>query len=50
MNEQPQVDAGKVIESLLRQVAEYAQKVALLEAHIAGQQPVTEPAVDESVK
>jgi hypothetical protein len=37
MNQEPQVDAGKVIESLLRQVAEYAQKVALLEAHIAGQ-------------
>jgi hypothetical protein len=35
MNEQPQVDAGKVIESLLRQVAEYAQKVALLEAFVA---------------
>ena len=35
MSEQPQVDAGKVIESLLRQVADYAQKVALLEAFIA---------------
>lgn len=35
MNDQPQVDAGKVIESLLRQVTEYAQKVALLEAFIA---------------
>ena len=33
MNEQ--VDANKVIESLLRQVADYAQKVALLEAFIA---------------
>ena len=35
MSEQSQVDAGKVIESLLRQVSEYAQKVALLEAFIA---------------
>jgi hypothetical protein len=35
MNEQSQVDANKVIESLLRQVAEYAQKVAVLEAYIA---------------
>jgi hypothetical protein len=35
MNDQSQVDAGKVIESLLRQVAEYAQKVALLEAFVA---------------
>jgi anthranilate phosphoribosyltransferase len=35
MNEQSQVDANKVIESLLRQVAEYAQKVALLEAMLA---------------
>jgi hypothetical protein len=35
MREQAQVDAGKVIESLLRQVAEYAQKVALLESFIA---------------
>lgn len=30
-----QVDASKVIESLLRQISEYAQKVALLEAYIA---------------
>ena len=35
MNDQSQVDAGKVIESLLRQVAEYAQRVALLEAFVA---------------
>lgn len=34
MNEQ-QLDANKVIESLIRQVAEYAQKVAMLEAYIA---------------
>jgi hypothetical protein len=34
MNE-PQLDANKVIESLLRQVSEYAQKVAMLEAYIA---------------
>lgn len=27
-----QVDVNKVIESLLRQVAEYAQKVAMLDA------------------
>lgn len=33
MNE-PQIEASKVIESLLRQIAEYAQKVALLEATI----------------
>jgi len=33
MNEQ--VDANKVIESLLRQIVDYAQKVAILEAHIA---------------
>ena len=36
----PQVDVQKVIESLVRQIADYAQKVALLEAHIAQQQPV----------
>ena len=35
MNDQSQVDANKVIESLLRQVADYAQKVALLEAFVA---------------
>ena len=35
-----QVDTSKVIESLLRQVAEYAQKVALLEAYIAQMQDV----------
>ena len=35
MNDQSQVEAGKVIESLLRQVADYAQKVALLEAFVA---------------
>lgn len=29
-----QVDVNKVIESLIRQVADYAQKVALLEAYI----------------
>lgn len=34
MNEH-QVDAKKVIESLLRQVAEYAQKAAILEAMLA---------------
>jgi len=34
MNDQ-QLDANKVIESLLRQVSEYAQKVAMLEAYIA---------------
>jgi len=33
MNEQ--IDANKVVESLLRQIADYAQKVALLEAFIA---------------
>jgi hypothetical protein len=40
MNDQ-QLDANKVIESLLRQVSEYAQKVAMLEAYIAsaGQEP-----------
>ena len=32
MNEQPQVEAQKVIESLIRQIAEYANKVAILEA------------------
>jgi hypothetical protein len=47
MNEQSQVDANKVIESLLRQVAEYAQKVALLEAYTAGQQPAVEEWQDE---
>lgn len=36
MNDQ-QLDANKVIESLLRQVSEYAQKVAMLEAYIAAQ-------------
>ena len=30
-----QIDAQKVVESLLRQIAEYAQKVALLEAMLA---------------
>jgi hypothetical protein len=35
MNDQTQVDANKVIDSLLRQVGEYAQKVAMLEAFIA---------------
>jgi hypothetical protein len=34
MNDQ-QIDANKVIESLLRQISEYAQKVAMLEAYIA---------------
>jgi len=34
MNDQ-QLDANKIIESLLRQVSEYAQKVAMLEAYIA---------------
>jgi hypothetical protein len=33
VNEQ-QIDINKVIESLVRQVAEYARKVALLEAYI----------------
>jgi hypothetical protein len=28
----PQVDANKVVESLLRQILDYAQKVAVLEA------------------
>ena len=35
-----EIDASKVIESLVRKIADYAQKVALLEAHIAQQQPV----------
>jgi hypothetical protein len=30
----PQVDANKVVESLLRQILEYAQKVAVLEARL----------------
>ena len=30
-----QVDINKVIESLLRQVAEYAQKVAMLDALVS---------------
>lgn len=34
-NKEHQVDINKVIESLIRQVADYAQKVALLEAYIA---------------
>ncbi len=34
MNEQ-QIDANKIIESLIRQVADYAQKVAMLEAYIS---------------
>lgn len=38
MNDQ-QLDANKVIESLLRQVSEYAQKVAMLEAYIASAAP-----------
>ena len=33
MNEQ--IDANKVVESLLRQILEYAQKVAMLEAMLA---------------
>lgn len=33
MNDQ-EVDANKIIQSLLRQVSEYAQKVAILEAYI----------------
>jgi hypothetical protein len=36
----PQVDIQAVVESLVRQVGEYAQKVALLEAYIAQIQPV----------
>ena len=32
MNEQ--IDANKVIESLLRQIVDYAQKVAVLEARL----------------
>lgn len=40
MNDQ-QIDANKVIESLLRQISEYAQKVAMLEAYIA--LPAQEP-------
>lgn len=35
-----QLDAQKVIESLIRQIGEYAQKVAMLEAYIASQQAV----------
>jgi hypothetical protein len=34
MNEQ-QLDANKVIDSLLRQILEYAQKVAVLEARLS---------------
>lgn len=30
-----QIDAQKVIESLLRQIAEYAHKIAVLEAMLA---------------
>jgi hypothetical protein len=33
MNDE-QLDANKIIQSLLRQVSEYAQKVAILEAYI----------------
>lgn len=32
---QQQIDANKVIESLLRQIVDYAQKVAILEAQLA---------------
>lgn len=35
MENQQQVDANKVIESLLRQMSEYIQKVAVLEALLA---------------
>jgi len=35
--QQQQVDVNKVIESLTRQISEYAQKVALLEAYVASQ-------------
>jgi hypothetical protein len=34
MDQQTQVDANKVIESLTRQISEYAQKVAIMEAYI----------------
>lgn len=37
MNNQ-NVDAFKVIESLIRQISDYAQKVALLEAFIASKE------------
>lgn len=37
MNEH-QVDVAKIVESLLRQVSDYAQKVALLEAFIASKE------------
>jgi hypothetical protein len=30
-----EIDANKVVESLLRQILEYAQKVAVLEARLA---------------
>jgi hypothetical protein len=41
-NEQIQVDPNKVIESLLRQIAEQAAKIATLEAYI-GQQATETP-------
>jgi len=41
MNDQ-QLDANKVIESLLRQISEYAQKVAMLEAYIASAKQETQ--------
>lgn len=34
-----QLDANKVIESLLRQILEYAQKVAALEARLTTGEP-----------
>ena len=40
-NEQIQVDSNKVIESLLRQIAEQAAKIATLEAYIAQQSAET---------
>jgi hypothetical protein len=41
-NEQIQVDPNKVIESLLRQIAEQSAKIATLEAYIA-QRPAETP-------
>jgi hypothetical protein len=43
MNEQSQVEAQKVIESLIRQIAEYAHKVAVLEAMLNKTQDVEVP-------
>ena len=35
MNQAPQVDANKVIESLCRQIAQQAQQIAILEAMVS---------------